>query len=302
MAQEATERNYAMKKNRRLSGVVTALMVAAVAMAIPAIASAHEGEYSKFDNCPSTNPEVKKCLYAVTEGGEVVLGSKKVPIVNPVILQGGYGRVQNQYSPFFAATNGVTLSKAPQPVPGGLAGLVNCKEISNYILRTACEWTFENGLTGVNSTLELALPPSEIKISELHQLFENGPALILPVKVHLENPFLGSSCYVGSESSPIWWNLTTGTTEPPAPNQPISGEAGNPESLEEGGILRYSGAKLVDNAWSAPGASGCGGPIVEYLLDPIINLSTGVPAAAGKNTAVLENTIYNATTKSVNSH
>jgi hypothetical protein len=265
-----------------------------------ASASAHEGDYSKFDNCPSTNPEVKKCLYAVTEGGEVVLGNKKVPIVNPVVLQGGYGRVQNQYSPFFAATNGVTLSKAAQPVPGGLLGIVP-PEHSPWIVRVLSKFFFENGLTGVNSTLELALPPSEIKISELHQLFENGPALILPVKLHLENPFLGGKCYVGSESSPIWWNLTTGTTEPPAPNQPISGEAGNPESLEEGGILRYSGTKLVDNAWSAPGANGCGG-VLSFLVDPVINYMIGLPSASGHNTAILNNSLYSATTKSVNAH
>ena len=42
-------------------------------------------------------------------------------------------------------------------------------------------------------------------------------AMKLPVKMHLENPFLGSNCYVGSSSSPLIWNLTTGTTAPPAP-------------------------------------------------------------------------------------
>ena len=57
-----------------------------------------------------------------------------------------------------APTNGITLSKAPQPVPGGLAGLVNCKEISNFLLRISCEVTFENGVTGLDSTLELARP------------------------------------------------------------------------------------------------------------------------------------------------
>jgi hypothetical protein len=293
-----------MKKRRHLAAIVAGLMVVVVAVALPAVASAHEGEYAKFDNCPSTNPEVIKCVYAVTEGGEVVLGNKKVPIVNPVVLQGGYGKADkvSHYSTFFASTDGVTLSKAPQPVPGGLAGLVNCKEISNFILRVACEWTFENGLTGVNSTLELARPANEIKISEFFQLFETGPALILPVKIHLENPFLGSGCYVGSEGEPIWWNLTTGETAPPPPNSPIHGVAGTPESLEEGGILRYTGTKLVDNAWSAPGAHGCGGPIVELLLDPIINATTGVPAAAGKNTSILNNTLYSATAKTVNAH
>ena len=268
-------------KKRHLAGVVAGLMAVA-AMALPAVASAHEGEFAKFDYCPSTNEAVKRCLYSVTEGGKVVLGNKTVPIENPVTLQGGYGKVNSEthFSPFFEATNGVTLSKTPQPVPGGLAGLVNCKEISNWFLRVSCEITFENGLTGVNATLELAKPASEIQISEAHLLFQEEAASKLPVKVHLENPFLGSGCYVGSSSSPIWWNLTTGTTEPPAPNEPISGSAGEGEFLESGTILKLTGNKLVDNAWSAPGANGCGGVLFEWLLDPILNLSVGVPSSA----------------------
>lgn len=291
-----------MMKRRHLAGVVAAMMAIAAMAGLPAMASAHEGEYSRFDFCPSTNPEVNKCTQSIVESGEVTMGSKKVPIVNPVVLQGGYSRPVGGFSKFFGATNGVTLSKAQQPVPGGLAGLVNCKEISNFILKAACEWTFENGLTGLNSTVELAQPASAIKISESHLLFGNGAALVLPVKVHLENPLLGSECYVGSSSSPIIWNLTTGTTAPPPPNEPIKGAVGTGEFLEEGGILKESGVKLVDNAWSAPGATGCGGAIVELLLDPIINAASGLPAAAGKNTIVQNATVYAARAENINEH
>ncbi len=292
-----------MRKKWRLAGVSVAMVMAAV-MALPGMASAHTGEFAKFNNCPSANEEVvKKCLYSVTEGGYVVLGSKKVPIVNPVVLQGGYGKPDptTLVSKFYAATNGETLSKSPQPVPGGLAGLVNCKEISFFLLRAACELTFENGLTGVNSTLELALPASEIRISERHQLFQEGTALKLPVKVHLENPLLGSSCYVGSSSEPIWWNLTTGTTSPPPPNTPLTGAVGNAVLLEEEQILKYTGVKLVDNSWAAPGAHGCGGAAFEWALDPILNLASGVPAAAGHNTANQENvSVWTSPTFTVN--
>jgi hypothetical protein len=278
-------------------------MVVAAAMSLPAIASAHSGEFSKFDQCPSTNVEVKKCIDSVVEGGEFVLGSKKVPIVNPVTLQGGFGKANaEKQSTFYEATNGVTLSKSPQPVPGGLAGLINCKEISNFILRAACEFTLENGLTGLNSTLELARPVSEIQISEFNLVLGKGTALKLPVKVHLENPFLGSACYVGSSSAPIYLNLTTGTTAPPPPNAPITGNVGTGTFLEGGQIGKIENLKLVDNAWSAPGASGCGGPIVELLLDPVINAASGLPAAAGKNTAIQATTSYTATTKAVNEH
>jgi hypothetical protein len=268
------------------------MVVALVALALAAGAQAKlTGEYTKFAQCPYANLEVKKCIYSVTESGEVVLGSKKVPIVNPVVLQGGFGKAVEGFSPFYGASNGVTLSKAAQPVPGGLGGLVNCKEIAEPFLRFSCELTFENGLTGLTSTLELARPASEIRISENNLAGEEGVALEMPVKFHLENPFLGSNCYVGSSSSPVIWKLTSGTTSPPEPNKPISGKGGEGELLEEGRIFVLRGNTLVDNAWSAPGVSGCGGFLVELLLDPIINAAAGLPAAAGHNSAILNNTI-----------
>jgi hypothetical protein len=285
----------------RATCAAVAVVALGVLVAAPG-ASAHTGEWARFNYCPSTNPSVWKCIYSVTNGGKVVLGKKTVPIVNPVVLQGGFGYENaEEESQFYAATNGVTLSKAPQPVPGGLTGLVNCKEISLSWLRESCEAIFENGLTGVNSTLELARPASEIQISQNHLFFEEKVALRLPVKVHLENPLLGSSCYIGSSSSPLIWNLTTGETKPPAGTAPIHGATGHVRFIEEE-ILEISGNKLADNAWSAPGATGCGGWPAEYILDPIINSSVGVPAAAGKNTAILENQIFVAEAEGVNNH
>jgi hypothetical protein len=290
-------------RSKRAGAVATAILAfALVLVAFAGSASAKlTGEFTKFEQCPYTNTEVRRCLYSTTTGGEIVLGSKKVPIVNPVVLQGGYGPVgEDEFATkFFAAKNGVTLSKAAQPVPGGLAGLVNCKEISNFLLRISCEVTFENGLTGVNSTLELAKPASSIRISENHLAEEFGIALEMPVKFHLENPFLGSECYVGSATNPVIWKLTTGTTSPPEPNKPIKGKAGELELFEEGSVLRLKDAKLVDNAWSAPGASGCGG-LFSLILDPILNASSGLPAAAGHNTAILINTIYESPRFAVN--
>jgi hypothetical protein len=294
-------------RTHRTGRILTALLLTAlVALGITAGAQAKlTGNYTKFAQCPYTNEELEKCIYSVTNSGEVVLGSKTVPIVNPVTLQGGYGEAIEfkegaEFAKFYGATNGITLSKTAQPVPGGLAGIVNCKKISDFFLRIACELTFENGVTGLNATLELAKPASAIRISENNLAGEIGTALQLPVKTHLENPFLGSSCYVGSESSPLTWNLTTGTTKPTLPNKPITGSPGVAEFLEEGRILVLKGAKLVDNDWSAPGASGCGGFPAELLLDPIINAAAGVPAVKGKNTAILNNTINVASAFAVN--
>ncbi len=290
-------------KTARVALAAMALIVFGALIAAPG-ASAFSGEYAEFNQCPSTNPNVATCLFSKTTSGEVVLGSKKVPIVNPVILQGGVSEPDETFfSTFYAAKNGESLTKAPQPVPGGLAGLVNCKEISNFILRVACEWTFENGLTGVNSTVELARPASEIKVSFTDILFEESIGVQMPVRFHLENPFLGSSCYVGSSSSPVIWKLTTGKTAPPGPNKSISGAKGEFQFKgSDEGILRLHNNKLVDNAWAAPGATGCGGAGVELLLDPILNLSSGLPAASGKNTAILIGDADESPAENVNAH
>jgi hypothetical protein len=296
-----------MQKRSKIVGVsVTAILVAMLTMlGFAGSASAKlTGEFTKFQFCPYKTAGVDRCINSLTTGGEVVLGSKKVPIVKPVTLQGGYTEPaeegpENGFSKFVAATNGITLSKAAQPVPGGLAGLVNCKEISNFLLRISCEVTFENGLTGLNSTLELAKPASDIRISESHLAEGLGVALKLPVKVHLENPFLGESCFVGSSSSPILWNLTTGETNPPKPNGKISGSIGDVSFLEEARILHLANNVIVDNAWSAPSASGCGG-IFSFILDPIVSSAAGLPSAAGKNTAIMKNTINETTTFAVN--
>lgn len=293
-----------MRKQISKAGLFSmALLVAGLAaLGVVPAASAHTGEFSKFNNCPSTNPEVVKCLQAVTTGGSVVLGKKTVPIVNPVTLQGGLSKPTAGFRKMFAATNGVTLSPTPQPVPGGLAGLVNCNEISNFLVRLGCEAVFENGLTGVNSTLELARPASEIRVNEANLALNEGTVLELPVKVHLENPLLGGACYVGSESNPLIWKLTVGETSPPAGTAPIHGSGGTAEFTEEEQILVVHGAELVDNTWSAPGATGCGGAIVELILDPILNSQVGVPSAAGKNVSRLVNTISTATSTAVNAH
>jgi hypothetical protein len=274
--------------------------VMAVAGTQAASASAHTGEWAKFDFCPSTSTEVKKCIYSLTEGGEVVLGNKKVPIVNPVTLQGGLTKPTAGFRSFVAATNGITLSKTPQPVPGGLLGIVP-PEDSPWLVKQLSKFFFENSLTGVNATLELAKPASEIQISELNLAVESGIALKLPVKVHLENPFLGKQCYVGSSSSPLIWNLTTGETAPPAGFEKIHGFGGKAEFLEEEELLKINDSELVENNWSAPHASGCGG-ILSFLVNPIIDAQIGLPTDAGDNKAVLQTTNYLATVGAVNLH
>jgi hypothetical protein len=260
-------------------------------MAQGAFASPPTGKYAVFSDCPLSNPAVNECIYSTTTSGEVKLGKAAVPISKTVTLQGGVTENETTGAEsFVGAADGNTLVKTALPVPGGLAGLIKCNEISNIIERIACELVFENGVTGVTATTELAAPATSIGINEGNLIAEKGVALSLPIKVKLENPLLGSECYIGSNAHPIVLNLTTGTTSPPAPNKAIKGKTGHFEFSDHSNYAIDTGVSLVENAFSAPGAEGCGG-IFSFLLDPILNAKEGLPAAAGNNTAILNDPI-----------
>lgn len=281
------------KRNKARAVCAASLVVALASLGLASSAQAKlTGAFTVFQQCPWTNAETNRCLFSETTSGEVVLGNKKVPIEKAVVLQAGYTTPVSGFSKLVAATNGITLSKVPENVPGGLLGIVP-EASSPALVKALIKFFLENSLTGVNSTLELAKPANEVFLSELHLAEEEGIALKMPVKVHLENPFLGKSCYVGSSSSPLSWELTTGTTSPPEPNKPITGSGGEFEFLEGGRVLKAKNVSLVGNSWSAPKASGCGG-ILSFLVTPIINAQLGT-TTAGHNTAILKGTTSIAT-------
>src|ERR1700676_3718690 len=277
--------------SRRMLMLVAGLAstFAMLGVASPAMA-ALEGELAVFEQCPVSNAELEACIYGKTSSGEFTVGKKTVPITNPIIIQGGY--IENRekgVTEFVGAANGETISKSPQTLPGGLAGLINCNEIHELVLRLTCQLAFQNGLTGVSATTELAAPASQIVLNEGNLFQRKGIALSLPIKVKLSNPFLGSGCYIGSNAHPIMLELTTGKTNPPPPNKPISGWGGSITENQEGTIIFVKGKILVKNSFAPPGAEGCGA--LPFLIDPVVNLQAGLPAAAGHNTAILHSTL-----------
>lgn len=279
-----------------MGGLIAALALT-VSLSLSAVASASEptGDFAVFKQCPRFTTGVNLCLYSETTSGEVTLHKQTVPITSKIVLQGGIISKPGETQKFVGALNGETLSKASQKVPGGLTDLVNCQEITGEGwaekgLRFSCELVFENSITGVNAITELAKPASEIGINTEALEDEFGVALKLPVKVRLENSLLGSECYIGSSSSPIVLNLTDGETEPKAPNKPISGKVGEFHFKDKFEFVEITNNTLVDNSFSAPGASGCGG-IFSFLLDPVVDSKLGLPAEDGYNTAIQNNRI-----------
>jgi hypothetical protein len=284
-------------RSRSLATLVAAVGAACLLVACTtgsALAAPHhpKGEYTPFADCPLSRATITDCIYSVTSNGSFTIGKKTVPIKNPVTLQGGFEGAGSEIK-FFGAEDGNTLSKTPEPVPGGLLGIKAPSSWPFFLQLLFNEDVINKGLTGVNATVELAAPATSIGLDTENLIFEEGVALQLPVKFHLENAFLGSNCYLGSNSNPVVIPFTTGTSGT------LKGSAGEVSFNSPGTITTIAGGKLVNNSYAVPGATGCGGFLIEYLVDPLVNSIVGTPSASGKNSAILEGKLQDAAAFSV---
>lgn len=266
---------------------VTLALVFTPVLAAPAWGANHPtGAYAPFAGCPLSDVAANLCMVSDVTGGEVVVGKRVVPIGKTIELQGGLNTNTGSGEIEFAgAEEGNTLAKVALPVPGGLLGILTPALLPG-VLQESVESLIHGGMSTVTATLELAEPAADIRLNASNLIDREATALQLPVKVRLGNPFLGSSCYIGSEVHPIVLNLTTGTTSPPAPNKPIKGGWRTLAALEGASIITIGGTVLVDNAWASPVASGCGGAFAS-VVDAVIDAQLGLPSAAGRNTAIL---------------
>jgi hypothetical protein len=221
------------------------------------------------------------CVVANVAGGSFTVGSTVVqlPASSPIVAKFGAYWPDNGPTVSFpdgtetdllstvAPTDGHELTSSPLNVP--IPGLSS----------------FWPGVTTAIVQIELAGPITNFAPLSAG---ENYPLFRMPVKLHLLNVFLGTSCYIGSASAPVLLQPTGGTTSPPAPNQPIAGDTGSiaingdPNGFAAVNVA-FTGSKLVDNAFAVPSASGCG---LLGSADWIVNLLFGLPSAAGHNTTV----------------
>jgi hypothetical protein len=254
-----------MSKRRGLIATLTAAICVCALTAAAAQAATPAPGYTQFTGCPSPaeHPGLEYCIHSEITGGNFKMGSKNVPITNPIVLTGG--ALSN--GDIIANSQG-GLKPAKQKVPGGVIGLTGLTWLAEFLGSEA--------LTLYAVTEAVGTP-------------NLGSILKLPIRVHLVNPVLGNSCYVGSPSNPITLNLTTETTSPPLPNHPITGNAGELSFNESTGIVSDIGATFVDNSFSAPAASGCTLTLFGFIpidLDGLVDLEAGLPAKAGTNETV----------------
>jgi hypothetical protein len=262
-----------MTQSRNLGRLLTILgaVVAAMALLAPA-ASATEAPaegYERFNGCPdkveSTTTTV--CQLATITGGNFKMGSKNVPISKPITLSGGINNTGQEFKS--SPTGG--LAKVPLEVPGGVIGITGLDWLINFLNAEALKLYAQTELVGTPKL--------------------NPTAFSLPVRAKLINPVLGNKCFVGSEAEPIQLNLTTGTTAPPPPNEPITGKAPKFGFGTPAGVSRFSEGKFVDNAFAAPAAKGCVLTLLGFIpvsLDAVVNSQAGLPSPAGTNETIQE--------------
>jgi hypothetical protein len=259
------------KYQGKLLGAVVAAFFAVAMLAPIAQATTPAPGYTQFAGCPNPkteNPAVEACMNNIVKSGNFKMGNKNVPIEKPMTLSGG---TNNEFENFVFNSKG-GLSKVKQKVPGGVIGLTGLTWLAEFL-----------GIEALTlyATTELAGTP----------VFRGVAEIDLPIKVHLENStgVLGPKCYVGSNANPISLHLIIGTTNPPPPNQPITGREGDFSFDPTYEILHFKDGKYVDNSFAAPGANGCVLTLFGFIpisLNSTVNSQSGLPSPAGTNETV----------------
>lgn len=278
----------------RLLVLVAAMFVvpvAVLAVASPALAAR---PFEKFQGCPTEVPIVVTCSYNVTSAGEFTINKTVVPINKSIVQQGGAieSGIPHVEVSIGAKAGFESFQKVALNVPGGLFDIIDCTKISNEFLRNTCKFFFEHGITELTATMEpVATEANPPLINKFNLSEEEGTAVTLPVRIHLNNELLGGACYIGSTTSPIQLHLSTGASgtlhgkrgELRTIKEEIPGEEEPVRGLQ---ILKNS---LVDNTFSVPVAEGCGELFgIKGVLDGVVNEKVGLPSAAGNNKANLE--------------
>jgi hypothetical protein len=222
---------------------------------------------------PAGLGKVQVCIKGVASEGTINIGSIDTTFKGPGVIQGGTGVLGGPAS-WADALDGQSFTAPEQlmakPVMAALgnpAGVKPPAQSQVYVESTqAGPMLFDFGATGTVTTV--------------------------PLSFHLINPLLGPNCYIGTPRDPITLNLTTGTSGS------LTGTLGT-IAVSHQDILYTQGTEVVDNTFSAPGASGCG-PGGEW--DSALDANNALPSASGSNEAILYGSFDLASSKYVQHH
>ena len=276
---------------RRTLSVILAAAAAALAVVTPAAAApALAGAWAPLNRCPVDDPAMLAadgatvaalCLSSSAPSGTFKIGATTLT-TGATDLQLGVLNQGGTYTTVAPASGAVIGD--PVDIPGGLLGLMCPSNIP--LVSAICLQLANNPLNRVTATIQSAGTPTGFNLAA--GVGTGQPIITLPVKIKLDNPFLGSTCYIGSESNPIVLkpaNLTkpTGKVVRFNPDGTL-----NPTGQQ--GYLSLSGASQGDSTFAVPRASGCG---LLGILSGAVDLKQGLPSPSGENNLVLNDAVTN---------
>src|SRR5258708_22305446 len=220
------------------------------------------GDFSQCPKLPSgLKPSMMSCFLVHITGGLLQIGNSSQVVNRDITFSYAEG----------ANSSGATVSvfgslKAkPMPVLGGI------------FLTPEAEPAVRN-----HPDLQLGVRP--VGLGFKLDPTGNTPGF-LSQKIKAVNVAFGSSCFIGSKAHPVVLDPTFGTTNPPPPNQPISGHVDNAGSIGHEFVIIGT---VADNAFAASAAQGCG---PDGSLSHLVNVVGGLPSPAGTNTAIFQVTV-----------
>ncbi|MFI1416602.1 hypothetical protein ACH4VX_01200 [Streptomyces sp. NPDC020731] len=247
------------------------------------------GEWAPFTRCPVDAPAMlaadgfdrtPQCVVSTSASGSIKLGKTTV-VTGKTNLQLGVVQNADGTSSVVAPPSGALVADSAT-VPGGLLGLM-CP--SNLPVITAiCETLDSSSLNRITATMESVGAP--YAFDQTAGVLTDLPIVALPVRIHLENPLLGSRCYIGTASNPV-------LLRPENRNYPEFGMSffqgdGTLDESGEMSRINLTGATQNDSTFAVPAATGCGLNI--GLINAAVNAKSGLPSAAGNNSLTLNNT------------
>jgi hypothetical protein len=275
---------------RRTLFVLLAAVTASLALVVPASATTLAGAWAPLNRCPVDDPAMLAadgatvaalCLSSSAPSGTFTIGATTLT-TGTTDLQVGVlnkGGVYTTVAPAAGAVVG-----APVDIPGGLLGLM-CPSAIPFVTGI-CLQLANNPLNRVTATIESAGAPTDFNLTA--GVGTGTPIITLPVKIKLDNPFLGGTCYIGSNSAPILLkpaNLTRPTGKVVRFNAD-----GTANTTGQQGYLSLSGAAQGDSTFAVPKSNGCG---LFGILSGAVDLKQGLPSAAGSNSLVLNDAVTN---------
>jgi hypothetical protein len=279
-----------MRRTRTVFGAMVAAVAVSLAIVTPASATTLAGAWAPLNRCPVDDPAMLAadgatvaalCLSSSAPSGTFTIGATTLT-AGATDLQLGVLNKGGVYTTVAPAAG--TVVGAPVDIPGGLLGLM-CPSAIPFVTGI-CLQLANNPLNKVTATIESAGAPTDFNLAAGTGV--GTPIMTLPVKIKLDNPFLGSTCYIGSNSAPILLKPAN-LTKPTAKVVRFNAD-GTANTAGQMGYLSLSGAAQGDSTFAVPKSNGCG---LFGILSGAVDLKQGLPSAAGANSLVLNDAVTN---------